>query len=450
MSCDPQTLVDEAACFSCIQPSQRQLAIIALLCQIAEHGGGGGGGVDRVFHSAADPNGIVVGPDPGICYGDDGSLWVKTNGATNNTGWEVLIAGDPSLSMMSMSAPPEDPAPMMMAMAAAPELEPTETPTPAEPEPAPTTMSKITTFLKSLNPFCWMLAILSFAQTAAALPPPIVRNQVTTNYFVTGSGGIAVTQVGTDTVNFGFTLGPFQPASNTLSNWSNIPTNVLADVRTIIVLSNAWAGPFTNGTTGQITVFANTNSGAAGNFQPASNNLTNWSGIPTNILADIRTIIVETNTATPAVTNASGGITYFLVTNASPYAVSVSFGATQYNPADSVTNFIGNPGVVADATTSFSRTWVYAPIAGTITGFTFSLGRTGTTQSGETWQWGVRIANTTDYVIGNLSGAALSVTGLSIPVTRGQSISVWSNNPNWATNPTALNPFGELIIEVTP
>jgi hypothetical protein len=45
MPCDPNELMAEAACFSCIQPNQRALAIVALLCQIEEGGGGGGGSI---------------------------------------------------------------------------------------------------------------------------------------------------------------------------------------------------------------------------------------------------------------------------------------------------------------------------------------------------------------------------------------------------------------------
>jgi hypothetical protein len=44
MACDPEELMAEAACYACIQPNQRALAIVALLCLIEESGGGGGGG----------------------------------------------------------------------------------------------------------------------------------------------------------------------------------------------------------------------------------------------------------------------------------------------------------------------------------------------------------------------------------------------------------------------
>lgn len=457
-SCSPSQLLAQGACFQCLDQKQTDMAILQLLCEISQNGGGGGGGTQRVFHGPDDPNGVVVGPDPAIYYSDTGGLWVKLNGVTDDTGWAPLIgasaAAIPAVQAAARSVPMEVP---VLKMA-------TETIFVAnlpntlirQPIASPTAMTHAKNLLKKATSFganLWLLilAFLFFSWSAMAqFQPPLLRNILTTNQNVTTSGGVVVTQVGSATVNIGLTGGPFQPAGNNLTNWNQWPTNILGDVRSITILSNAFAGPFTNASTGQITTFVNTNSGAAGNFQPASNNLTNWSGIPTNILADIRTIIVETNTATPAVTNASGGITYFLVTNASPYAVSMAFGALVYSPADNVTNYIGNLNVTADVGSSFSRTWVYAPVTGTITGITFSLGRTGTTQSGETWPWSVRIANTTDYSVGNLSAQSLSVTGLSIPVTRGQSISMWSANPAWVTNPTSVNPFGTIVIEVSP
>lgn len=49
-----------------------------------------------VFYiDAGDPNGFVLTAGPAICYGGDGSLWVKTDLAYGTTGWLRLIAPTP-------------------------------------------------------------------------------------------------------------------------------------------------------------------------------------------------------------------------------------------------------------------------------------------------------------------------------------------------------------------
>jgi hypothetical protein len=43
VSCDPNTLLDEAKCFACLTEEQRAMINISLLCQIQAGGGGMGG-----------------------------------------------------------------------------------------------------------------------------------------------------------------------------------------------------------------------------------------------------------------------------------------------------------------------------------------------------------------------------------------------------------------------
>ena len=38
-----------------------------------------------------DPNGKVMAESPAVCYGDDGSFWVKTNDGFNFNGWVSLL-----------------------------------------------------------------------------------------------------------------------------------------------------------------------------------------------------------------------------------------------------------------------------------------------------------------------------------------------------------------------
>lgn len=90
-TCSTNTLLDDGRCFQCSNEQQFWMMALQLLCDIGASSGGGG--TQRVFHGPSDPNGSVVAPDPAIYYGDDGSLWAKYNGVTDDQGWEPLISG---------------------------------------------------------------------------------------------------------------------------------------------------------------------------------------------------------------------------------------------------------------------------------------------------------------------------------------------------------------------
>lgn len=83
MACDPEELMAEAACFACIQPNQRALAILALLCQISE-GGGGGGSI-----SVSDEGVPVVDPATNVNF--EGAGVVVTDGGGGSA--TVTISG---------------------------------------------------------------------------------------------------------------------------------------------------------------------------------------------------------------------------------------------------------------------------------------------------------------------------------------------------------------------
>ena len=128
MACNVQELINEAACFACVEPIQRQLAIVSLLCQVSQGGGGGGGsitiqkdgvlvasdvtvinftgagvtvtdegggtvsvavlGLPQFFTYAGNPNGNVEATGPAQCYDTVSNItWVKTTAGTSNNEW---------------------------------------------------------------------------------------------------------------------------------------------------------------------------------------------------------------------------------------------------------------------------------------------------------------------------------------------------------------------------
>jgi len=85
MSCDPKTLMAQAACFNCgLDAAQLGAIEISLLCQIASGGGGGGG----VTSGAANPSGAPTGGN-GVYYNtSNSSFWVWDSSLSQ---WVPLI-----------------------------------------------------------------------------------------------------------------------------------------------------------------------------------------------------------------------------------------------------------------------------------------------------------------------------------------------------------------------
>lgn len=78
MSCDPQTLLAQAACFQCVPAGQRELLELALLCNIMAGGGtGGGGGNAGASQDIVDPVAAPANPAITSFYVNTaiGSLW---------------------------------------------------------------------------------------------------------------------------------------------------------------------------------------------------------------------------------------------------------------------------------------------------------------------------------------------------------------------------------------
>lgn len=86
MACNVQQLIDEAACFACVEPIQRQLAIVSLLCQVSQSGGGGGGG--NIYAGAGNPNGVQSATGVAIYFDTvSGVTYWKTTAGTSNNEW---------------------------------------------------------------------------------------------------------------------------------------------------------------------------------------------------------------------------------------------------------------------------------------------------------------------------------------------------------------------------
>lgn len=62
MSCDTNTLLNEARCFGCCSEKELQMIITYLLCQISITGGGGGGAIQTISTTDADPNAASIKP----------------------------------------------------------------------------------------------------------------------------------------------------------------------------------------------------------------------------------------------------------------------------------------------------------------------------------------------------------------------------------------------------
>ena len=89
MTCDVQTLLTDAACFSCLTPGERVLVQLQLLCNIAGGTGGGGIGAGCVLSTNGNPEGVLVSScSPAFAIDpNSGALYIFTGTAGTNTGW---------------------------------------------------------------------------------------------------------------------------------------------------------------------------------------------------------------------------------------------------------------------------------------------------------------------------------------------------------------------------
>ena len=144
-----------------------------------------------------------------------------------------------------------------------------------------------------------------------------------TNIIVASTAIALGTNAGITYITNTLNTNAFQPAAENLTNWSNIPTGAMANIPSVTFLTN-WANAVSN------YVTAATNSASVTNWtisrQPASANLTNWSNIPTGAMANIPAVTFLTNWA-----NSISNLTQ-----------------TKQNGSAALTNLSGNPNVATN------------------------------------------------------------------------------------------------------
>jgi hypothetical protein len=70
MACDVQTLLSEASCFNCVPPGQWPILELAMLCSIMTTGTGGGGGSGAVMQGHGAPVAPPTTPTSPAIYTD--------------------------------------------------------------------------------------------------------------------------------------------------------------------------------------------------------------------------------------------------------------------------------------------------------------------------------------------------------------------------------------------
>lgn len=103
MACNPNELIAEAICFSCLDDTQQQMVIIALLCAISQGGDGGSG--NSMLSGSGSPVGSISATGPALYVQDDGSLWVLPQGG--DSGDWIEVTAQQSMTTVMMEPPPE-------------------------------------------------------------------------------------------------------------------------------------------------------------------------------------------------------------------------------------------------------------------------------------------------------------------------------------------------------
>jgi hypothetical protein len=121
--------------------------------------------------------------------------------------------------------------------------------------------------------------------------------------------------------------------------------------------------------------------------------------------------------------------------------------ASQSTTTDSQTMYWG--GMAVAPSTTAARWRVYIPFTGTIKA-AYIYSYSGTAGSNESWKMYIRVNNTTDYLIQDLTLSATdrvwSNTSLSISVNQGDYIEIKEVQPAWGTNPATVTRNGVIYI----
>jgi hypothetical protein len=334
MSCDINELLREGACFQCLDQRGQQMAILQLLCTISTSGGGGGG-TQMVFFGPSDPNGSVTASVPSIYYGADGSIWGKTSGS-GNTGWEPYIAGAVASEPIMAMARSE---PMVVEAQEPPEPQPISLPLDRPEAKAPVVISKsIMSRVRewfSTNLFSWFILLIALCAPAQAVPPPLVRNILTTNDTIVGAGGITISTIpGTTTItgsgggggsitggtNIGSGVGIFGGTNNNLIQFKSL----------LLIATNVPAFWATNSITAILFYPTNyllsSNGVMGGNLNGNQWSITNLNELVANTLTILGTLSVNTLSVTGRTVLADIGL--LSLTNGTPAIIEHNLGYT--------------------------------------------------------------------------------------------------------------------------
>lgn len=166
----------------------------------------------------------------------------------------------------------------------------------------------------------------------------IISSNIVATY-TTNSSGIITATLGAQPSG---ATGNFQPASLNLTNWSGISTSQLVLTTNIVTQIIGGTNINLSATTnaGQVSVSINQSYFS----QPASGNLTNWSQVPTNAYVPTNTVLLTTNVVTRIV--AGTNVTVTASTNASgiTYTITASGGGSTEIRAGVFTATAGSTG----------------------------------------------------------------------------------------------------------
>ena len=85
---DIQTIINGAACYTCIPSGLQGPIMIYLLNEIAAGGGGGGGSSEIVALTGSNVPGAAPAGGKGIAYNEEGNLWTWN---VTDSAWDQIV-----------------------------------------------------------------------------------------------------------------------------------------------------------------------------------------------------------------------------------------------------------------------------------------------------------------------------------------------------------------------